>query len=302
MPLTGLDLRGLVAGCGGCDSTSVHPASGSAASSASRGRAHGALALRALADLWRRARPASSRRRGLGARPPSDASAPPRARPAGRRPPKRRYSAGSTKRLGGRRDESAEDDDRHRVHDLQTGRVPMTTNGSITSGRAGAASAPARAAPARRAHQFAAPKLSPSALQILEVADQQHAVSGGEPEQRQEAEQRAERQLCAVDQRCQRRRRPARPAGVRKARAPGRQLRKAACRSRKTGITAAIANAEHARGADLLAGALLQHLRVVLEREADARPGGPRCRRRPRRGCARSTPATMSRWRETASR
>ena len=69
----------------------------------------------------------------------------------------------------------------------------------------------------------------------------------GEPEHREQAEQRAERQLAAVDQRRQQRRRPAPAAASAKTSAASRQLPKAACSSRKRRDRGGDRDAEHTR-------------------------------------------------------
>ena len=145
-------------------------------------------------------------------------------------------------------------------------------------------------------HQLGAEGLALVALEVLVVADQHDAVAGGDPEDGEEADQRAEREDAvaergrqhAADQRQrQASRRTAPPA--------------ASCRRRRAGagrspIAAAIAKHEQALLGRLPLGVLAEHLGVVPERELDVFEPLPRPRRRPSRGRA------PRRWRSTSIR
>ena len=217
--------------------------------------------------------------------------------------PKRRYRAGSTNRPANVGDQAAEDHHRHRVHDLEAGPRPRTTNGSASSASAAAVvriGASRSRAPARTS---AAPKASPSCRSSSwKWRISSTLVRSGEREQRQEPDQRAERELGAADQRARARRRPAPPAAVRKASAASRQLRNAAWSSRKTPSSGGEGEARASRSRRSPRRWSLEHLGVVLEREARRRRGDPRMSSATAPRLRPSTSASTSTRRETASR
>ena len=133
----------------------------------------------------------------------------------------------------GRRHEAAEEDDRHRAHDLEAGPGPEHDeherhDHQDRGGRQGRSDAFLRPA----LDEFAAEDLAFVTLEVLEVADHEETVARREPEQRQQADQRAEGgspPLIAAASTP-----PASATGsVRNANSASRKLQKAARKSRK---------------------------------------------------------------------
>ena len=93
-----------------------------------------------------------------------------------------------------RGDQAAQDDDRHRVLDLVARDAAGDDQRHQGQARSpGRSSGSATAAPAPRAGPARAERLALLALQMLVVADQHDPVAGRDPQDGEEADQRAER-------------------------------------------------------------------------------------------------------------
>ena len=148
---------------------------------------------------------------------------------------------------------------------------PAIANGSITSAVAAmlVRTGPSRSRVPRSINGRRRASLVPD-LELLQVTNQNHAVTRRQPEQRQECQHRSERELGSVDegrqhsadqrdrqcQECQYRQAPA---------AEGR------LQEQEDGDRGGPSKGQHSPAVDLLTGRALKHLGVVLEREAHVR-------------------------------
>ena len=165
------------------------------------------------------------------------------------------------------RDQTAQDHDRHRVHDLEPRVAGPMMNGIMTA--RSRRTRGDRRQPLERTplDQTRAEGLA-LALDVLEAPDQHGAVPRCQGEQREEPDHRPERQLGAVDQ-CRRALPPRmRPAASGTRAPPGARRRR---RPAAGGTSRSPPRSPNARICPLSSPPVVscEHLRVVLEREGD---------------------------------